>query len=47
MNSERVSLTPDSATRVTYQKLTEDGEVLFDGVLHKDTYYALESEDGE
>ena len=47
MSSEMVSATPDSATWVTYQEVKEDGKVDFDGVLHEDTYYALETTDGE
>ena len=47
MSSEMVSSTPDSATWVTYQEVKEDGKVVFDGVLHEDTYYALETVDGE
>ncbi|QIN80983.1 hypothetical protein GBA65_21230 (plasmid) [Rubrobacter marinus] len=47
MGSRRVALTPYSATWVTRQRVTEDGEVIYDGVLHRDTYGALESESGE
>ncbi len=47
MSSEMVSATPDSATWVTYQEVKEDGKVVFDDVLHEDTYYALETTDGE
>ncbi|QIN81036.1 hypothetical protein GBA65_21565 (plasmid) [Rubrobacter marinus] len=47
MGSRRVALTPYSATWVTRQRVTEDGEVVYDGVLHEDTYGALESENGE
>ncbi|MEJ7873275.1 MAG: VanW family protein, partial [Rubrobacteraceae bacterium] len=47
MSSERLSADSESATWVTYQEIKEDGEVVFDGVLHEDTYYALETTDGE
>ena len=47
MSSERVSADSESATWVTYQEVKEDGEVVFDDVLHEDTYYALETTDGE
>ena len=47
MSSEMVSASPDSATWVTYQEVKEDGKVVFDDVLHTDTYYALETVDGE
>ncbi len=47
MSSEMVSASPDSATWVTYQEVKEDGKTVFDSVLHEDTYYALETTDGE
>lgn len=47
MSSERVSADSESATWITYQEVKENGEVVFDDVLHEDTYYALETTDGE
>ena len=47
MSSNELSADSESATWVTNQKVTENGEVVFDGVLHTDTYYALETTDGE
>lgn len=32
---------------VTYQTVEKDGEVVFDGVLHKDSYEALVDEKGK
>lgn len=46
MSSRKVSTTKDDegnpVTRwITYQKVTKNGEIVFDGVLHKDTYKYL------
>jgi vancomycin resistance protein YoaR len=45
--SEPVYRNADSAKWVTYQTVKKDGEVLYDGVLHKDTYGALADEKGK
>ncbi|MDP9479744.1 MAG: VanW family protein, partial [Actinomycetota bacterium] len=45
--SEPVYRGRDSARWVTYQTYKKDGEVLFDGVLHRDTYEALTDEKGK
>jgi vancomycin resistance protein YoaR len=55
MSSKKVSTTEDEDGNpvtewVTYQKVTKNGEVVFDGVLHRDTYKYLkpaEEEDQE
>jgi vancomycin resistance protein YoaR len=47
MSSERVSASPDSTSWVTRQTFEQGGEVLFDGVLHRDTYQPLMGENGE
>lgn len=47
MTSKRVSSGPNSTSWVTYQEVTEGEDVLFDGVLHRDTYEPLTSESGE
>jgi vancomycin resistance protein YoaR len=47
MYSEQVALGPDSSTWVTYQTVKEDGEVLFDGVLHRDNYQGIVGVDGQ
>jgi vancomycin resistance protein YoaR len=45
--SEPVYRERNSAEWVTYQTYKKDGEILFDGVLHKDTYEALRDEKGK
>ncbi len=45
--SEPVYRGRDSARWVTYQTYKEGGKVLFDGVLHRDTYQALEDKKGK
>ncbi len=45
--SEPVYRGPDSAEWVTYQTYEKDGKVLYDGVLHRNTYGALEDEHGK
>ncbi len=47
MGSKPVYRNPDSAKWVTRQKVTENGETVFDGVLHTDTYGALTDEKGQ
>jgi vancomycin resistance protein YoaR len=47
MWSEPVYRNVDSAKWVTYQRYEKDGEVLYNGVLHKDTYGALTDEKGK
>ncbi len=47
MSSKRVSASPDSTSWVTRQTFEQGGEVLFDGVLHRDTYQPLVGENGE
>ena len=42
MSSKQVSSGPGYTKWVTYQKVTEDGKVIFDGILHTDTYQPLE-----
>jgi vancomycin resistance protein YoaR len=42
MSSKQVSSGPGYTKWVTYQKVTQDGKVIFDGILHKDTYQPLE-----
>ncbi len=46
MSSEPTYTGSDSATWLTYQQVEEDGEVTFDGEIHTDTYYALQTQDG-
>jgi vancomycin resistance protein YoaR len=46
MDSERTSASADHTKWVTYQTVKQDGKVLFDGVLHRDTYQPLMSEEG-
>ncbi len=46
MNSEPSYTGADSATWITYQQVEEDGEVTFDGEIHADTYYALQTQEG-
>ncbi len=45
--SEPVYRGRDSAKWITYQTFEKDGELLFDGVLHKDTYEALKDKKGK
>ena len=45
--SEPVYRNADSAVWDTYQTVKKDGKVLYDGVLHKDSYKALTDEKGE
>jgi hypothetical protein len=45
--SEPVYRDRNSAKWITYQTFKKDGEVLFDGVLHKDTYEALRDKKGK
>jgi vancomycin resistance protein YoaR len=48
MDSEPLYLGADYSEWETYQKVTdEDGKVIFDGVLHKDTYMPLIDEKGK
>jgi vancomycin resistance protein YoaR len=48
MDSEPLYLGADYSQWETYQKVTdEDGKVIFDGVLHKDTYMPLIDEKGK
>ena len=48
MDSEPLYLGADYSEWETYQKVTdEDGKVVFDGVLHKDTYMPLIDEKGK
>lgn len=43
--SRRVCEGNTSTSWVTYPEVTNDGEVLFDGVLHKDTYESERTEE--
>lgn len=45
--SEPVYRDRHSAKWITYQRYEKDGEVLFDGVLHRDTYEALKDKKGK
>jgi vancomycin resistance protein YoaR len=47
MNSRRISVGKRQTSWVTHQTINKGGEVLFDGVLHRDTYEPLISEEGE
>ena len=52
MKSEKVSTKKDKRGKpvtkwVTYQKVTRNGEVLYDGVLHEDTYKYLKPAEAE
>ncbi len=47
MGSKPAYRNPDAAQWVTRQKVTENGETVFDGVLHTDTYGALTDEKGQ
>ncbi len=46
MSSEPTDMGNDGSKWVTYQKVEKDGEVLFDGVLHEDSYEPLVDEHG-
>ena len=45
--SEPVYRNADSAQWITYQTFKEGDKVLYDGVLHKDTYEALKDKKGK
>ena len=45
--SEAVYRNAESAEWVTYQTYKKNGKIVFDGVLHKDTYEALKDEKGK
>ena len=47
MDSRRVSASKWQTEWVTHQTVRQGGEVLFDGVLHRDTYEPLVDENGE
>jgi vancomycin resistance protein YoaR len=47
MYSEPTNMDEEGSEWVTYQKVEKDGEVLFDGVLHKDSYEPLVDEKGK
>jgi vancomycin resistance protein YoaR len=47
MRSRKVSAGDDSTSWITYQTMEQGEETLFDGVLHRDTYEPLMSEEGE
>ncbi len=47
MNSEPKYMGEDYSKWNTYQKVTKDGEVIYDGLLHKDTYEPLVDEKGK
>ena len=47
MGSKPAYRNPDEAQWVTRQTVTENGETVFDGVLHTDTYGALTDEKGQ
>ncbi|MCA1737521.1 MAG: VanW family protein [Actinobacteria bacterium] len=47
MYSEPTNVGDNGSEWVTYQKVEKDGEVLFDGVLHKDSYEPLVDEHGK
>ncbi len=47
MSSEPTDMGDDGSEWVTYQKVEKDGEVLFDGVLHEDSYEPLVDEKGK
>ena len=46
MRSEPTDMGESGSEWVTYQKVEKDGEVLFDGVLHEDSYESLVDEHG-
>ncbi len=47
MNSRRISAGKRQTSWITHQTIKKGGEILFDGVLHRDTYEPLISEEGE
>ncbi len=47
MSSEPTDMGESGSEWVTYQKVEKDGEVLFDGVLHEDSYEPLVDEKGK
>lgn len=47
MRSKPSYMGVDGSEWVTYQTIERDGEVVFDGVLHKDAYDPLVDEHGE
>lgn len=47
MSSEPEYVGPDYSKWTTYKKVTENGEVVFDDVFHKDVYYPLVDEKGK
>ncbi|MBA2442419.1 MAG: VanW family protein [Rubrobacter sp.] len=47
MRSEEEETDSESSTWTTYKTVEENGETIFDGEIHTDTYEALEDEDGE
>ena len=47
MYSEPTNMDEEGSEWITYQKVEKDGEVLFDGVLHKDSYEPLVDEHGK
>lgn len=46
MYSEPSYMDADGSEWVTHQEITRDGEVVFDGVLHKDAYEPLKDQRG-
>lgn len=46
MRSVENGTTEESSTWTTYKRVEENGEVLFSGEFHKDTYEAVETDDG-
>ena len=46
MSSEPVGMSGGGSEWVTYQRVEKDGGVVFDGVLHRDTYEPLVDEKG-
>lgn len=47
MYSEPTDIGESGSEWGTYQKVEKDGEILFDGVLHKDSYETLVDEHGK
>ena len=47
MYSEQVDSGPNTSTWVTYKTITQNGNTLFDGVLHRDTYEGIIDTDGK
>ncbi len=47
MYSEPTDMSDGGSEWVTYQRVEKDGEILFDGVLHKDSYKPLVDEHGQ